>query len=281
MPVKITSDSTCDLSQAILEKYDIELLPIPVTLGERTGLDGVDVSPDDVCAYVAGSGMLPKTTAVNPAGYADFFRPWVEKGCDVVHFSLGAGFSSTYRNAVLAAEEFENVFVVDSANLSSGQGLLVVLGAELAAQGRSAEEIQAICTQTAPRVEASFVIDTLDFLYKGGRCSALAAFGANVLKIKPCIEVRDGLMTPAKKYRGRIDKVTLEYVDDRLLGRDDIDKSRIFVTHTQCPRETVEKVVARVKELAPDAGEILETDAGATVTTHCGPNTLGVLFIRK
>ena len=281
MKVKITSDSTCDLSRELLEKHDIALLRILITLGDRTGRDGVDITSDDICGYVETSGQLAKTSAVGIAEYGDFFRYWTQQGYSVVHFSLGAGFSSTYRNACLAAQELEHVFVVDSANLSTGQGLLVLLGAEMAEKGASAEEIYKTCTETAPRVEASFVIDSLDYLYKGGRCSALAAFGSNLLKIKPCIEVKNGLMEPTKKYRGRIDNVFLHYVEDRLSGREDIDKSRAFVTHTPCSKESVQKVIERVRELAPDFGEILETDAGATVTTHCGPNTLGVLFIRK
>lgn len=281
MKVKITSDSTCDLSLALLEKYDITLVPIPIALGDRLGRDGVDVTPDDICAYVEATGQLTKTSAVNIAEYGDFFRHWTAQGYSVVHFSLGAGFSSTHQNARIAAQELENVYVVDSANLSAGQGLLVLLGAEMAARGVPAAEIYATCTETAPRVEASFVIDSLDYLYKGGRCSALAAFGSNLLKIKPCIEVVNGAMEPTKKYRGPIESVMLHYVADRLAGRTDIDKHRVFVTHTQCSRASVERVIRRIRELAPDFEEILETDAGATVTTHCGPNTLGVLFIRK
>lgn len=280
MKVKITSDSTCDLSQALLSKHDIALVRIPISLGDRIGRDG-EITPEDIRAYAAATGALPKTSAVGIAEYGDVFRYWTEQGFSVVHFSLGAGFSSTYQNACLAAQELENVFVVDSANLSAGQGLLVMLGAEMAENGASAEEIYKTCTETAPRVEASFVIDSLDYLYKGGRCSALAAFGSNLLKIKPCIEVKNGVMLPTKKYRGRIENVFLQYAEDRLRGREDIDKTRVFVTHTQCEKESVEKVAARVRELAPDFREYLETDAGATVTTHCGPNTLGVLFIRK
>ena len=281
MRVKITSDSTCDLSPELLEKYDISLVRVPITLGDRTGRDGIDVSPDDICAYVESTGQLPKTSAVNIDEYGSYFRNWVEQGFSVVHFSLGSGFSSTHQNAFIAAQELENVFVVDSANLSAGQGLLVMLGAEMAMRGASAEEIYQKCTETAPRVEASFVIDSLDYLYKGGRCGALAVFGSNLLKIKPCIEIRSGVMEPTRKFRGPIEKVILHYVEERLSGREDIDKSRIFVTHTQCSRECVQSVIERVKALAPDFEEILETDAGATVTTHCGPNTLGILFIRR
>ena len=281
MKVKITSDSTCDLSPELLEKYGIDLLPIAVVLGDREGRDGVDVFPDDIYSYVAETGKLPKTCATNIAEYSDYFKSYTDRGYSVVHFCLGRGLSSTYNNARLAAEENDAVRVVDSANLSTGHGLLLLKGAEMAQRGCSADEIWKECTETAPRVEASFVIDSLDYLYKGGRCSALAALGANLLKIKPCIEVRDSVCVPGEKYRGKMDRVTMQYVEDRLTGRTDIDTSRIFVTHTRCPEELVNAVVARVRELVPDAGEILETTAGSTVTVHCGPNTLGVLFIRK
>ena len=175
----------------------------------------------------------------------------------------------------------ENVYVVDSENLSTGQGLLVLRAAELQKEGICAEEIYKTCTALAPFVEASFVLDDLEYLVKGGRCSGVAAFGANLLKLKPCIEVRAGVMEPSKKYRGKIQNVILDYVTDRLTGRDDLDKSRIFITHTRCDPEWVEAARKRVIELVPDFEEILETTAGATVTTHCGPSTLGVLYIRK
>jgi len=168
---------------------------------------------------------------------------------------------------------------VDSQNLSAGQGLLVMLGAEMAEKGCTPEAICEECAKTAPRVEASFVVDSLDYLYKGGRCSALAAFGGNLMQIKPCIEVVEGVMKPGKRYRGKIEHVMMKYTEDRLKGRSDIDSSRVFVTHTRCQDSAVQAVVQYVRELLPDAGEILETTAGATVTTHCGPNTLGVLFI--
>ena len=145
----------------------------------------------------------------------------------------------------------------------------------------SAKEIYEECTALTSKIEASFVVDSIDYLYKGGRCSALAAFGANLLKLKPCIEVKDGKMNPGKKYRGNISRVMLNYVEERLRGRDDIDKSRIFITHTKCSEEDVEAVRQKILEICPDFKEILETTAGCTVTTHCGPNTLGILFIRK
>ena len=175
----------------------------------------------------------------------------------------------------------DGVYVVDTRNLSTGSGLVVLRGAELAQQGKSAAEIKQACDAMTGKVEASFVVDSIDYLRKGGRCSAIAALGANLLKLKPCIEVLDGKMTPGKKYRGKIEKVILNYVTERLSGRDDIDKHRIFITHTRCDEEIVEQVRDLINEVSPGFEEILETTAGCTITSHCGPYTLGVLFIRK
>lgn len=281
MKVKIISDSTCDLSRELIEKYDIDILPLSVNLGEETRKDGVDVTPDDIYDFVERTGVLPKTSAPNISDFIDLFTKWHEQGYSIVHFNISADFSSSYHNACLAAEEVGDVYVVDSRNLSTGQGHVVLHGAELAAQGKSAAEIKESCEELATRVEASFVVDSIDYLYKGGRCSALAAFGANLLKLKPCIEVIDGKMTPSKKFRGKIDKVIMDYVDSKLKGRDDIIRHRIFITHTKCSEEIVERVRARILELCPEFDEIIETTAGCTVTSHCGPYTLGVLFIRK
>ena len=281
MKVKITSDSTCDLSPELVSQYDIGILPLLITFGEKTYRDGVDTTPEDIYRFVEETGSLPKTCALNTAEYEEFFRSWTEQGYALVHFCIGGRFSSTCQNACIAAAGMENVFVVDSENLSTGQGLLVLRAAELQQQGRSAKEIYEACTALAPYVEASFVLDDLEYLVKGGRCSGVAAFGANLLKLKPCIEVRSGTMEPTKKYRGKIQNVILEYVTDRLTGRDDLDKSRIFITHTRCEQEWVDAARNKVMELVPDFCEILDTTAGATVTTHCGPSTLGILFIRK
>lgn len=281
MKVKIISDSTCDLSADLLEKYDISITPLSVTCRDNSYKDGVDITPDDIYSYVAESGKLPKTSAINVSEYMEVFQQWRDKGYEVVHFNISSGFSSTYQNACIAAEEVGGVYVVDSGNLSTGQGLVVLHGAEMAEQGCDAKTIAEACTALVPQVEASFVVDSIDYLYKGGRCSALAALGANVLKLKPCIEVKDGKMSPGKKYRGKIEKVIMDYVTERLKDRADIDKHRIFITHTRCEESTINSVREKIKELAPDFEEILETTAGSTITTHCGPNTLGILFIRK
>lgn len=281
MNVKIISDSTCDLSPELLKKYDIAVIPLSINMEEKTGKDGIDVTPEDIYEFVAKSGKLPTTSAVNVADYAEVFKYWHDQGYSVVHFTISSEFSSTYQNACIAAENFNNVFVVDSRNLSTGQGLLVLHAAEMAQKGHNAMEIFEQCAKLAKKVEASFVIDSLNYLYKGGRCSAVSALGANLLRLKPCIEVIDGKMDVGKKYRGKFDKVILDYVTERLTGRDDIDKTRIFITHTKCQPEVIKAVEKKVREICPDFGEFLETTAGCTVTTHCGPNTLGILFIRK
>ncbi len=281
MKVKLISDSTCDLSPELVEKYDIEIIPLYVSMGEKTLSDGVEVVPEDIYSYVAENGVLPGTAAPNVGDYAKVFRKWHDEGYSIVHFNISGDFSSAYQNACVAAEEVGDTFVVDSRNLSSGQGHIVLYGAELAAKGASAEEIKKACDELAPRVEASFVVDSIDYLRKGGRCSAVAALGANLLRLKPCIEVIDGKMKPTKKYRGNIDKVIIDYVTDKLRGRADIDRHRIFVTHTKCSDDIVVQVKAKIKELYGEFDEVLETVAGCTVTSHCGPYTLGILFIRE
>ncbi len=280
MRIKIISDSTCDLSPELIKKYDIEILPLYVSIGDKNMLDGVEVTPDDIYDYVDKSGKLPSTSAPNLSDFLDLFRKWRSEGYEIVHFNISGDFSSSYRNACMAAEEVGGVYVVDSRNLSTGQGHVVLYGAELAAEGKSAEEILEACNNITSKVEASFVVDSIDYLHKGGRCSSVAALGANLLKLKPCIDVIDGKMTSGKKYRGKIDKVIIQYVEERLKGRDDIDTKRIFITHTKCDKEIVDAVRAKIKEFF-DFDEVLETTAGCTITSHCGPYTLGILFIRK
>lgn len=281
MLVKVTSDSTCDLSADIIERLNIGIIPLSVTLGESSFKDGTEMNVEDIYEYVDRTGNLPKTSAVNIEDYMETFQRYVDEGYEIVHINLSAEFSCTYQNACIAAREVGHVHVVDSRNLSTGQGLIVMKAAEMAAEGKSAEEIYQECLDVTARVEASFVIDSLDYLYKGGRCSGLAAFGANVLKLKPSIVVKDGMMTPEKKYRGAFDNVILRYVQDHLKDRDDIDYSRIFLTHTRCTEECINGVRTAIMKFAPEFKEIIETTAGSTITTHCGPNTLGILFVRK
>lgn len=278
--IVITGDSTCDLSPELRQRYNIDILPLGVTLGGKVYKDGADITPDDIYAHHDKTGELPKTTAANVDEFYNFFKKFADEGKTVIHFDISSGMSSTFNNARIAAEEFENIYAIDSANLSTGIGLLVVAAAEMVNEGLEAEEIVAKINDMVPKVDASFVIDNLEYLYKGGRCSALTAFGANMLKLKPCIEVKNGAMGVSKKYRGRYADVLKTYVSERLGDGNDIDNSRVFVTHAGCDEEVVKQVVEQVKE-AGIFKEVFLTRAGCTVSSHCGANTLGVLFIRK
>ena len=275
----IAADSTCDLSPELIEAYGIHIIPLGVTLGEAQYTDGVDIDPDFIYAHYEKTGELPKTSAVNLVDFEDYFARETAAGNAVVLFTISSDMSSTCNNARLAAEGFENVYVVDTRNLSTGGGLLVVTAAEMAAEGRSAAEIAETCRALAPCVDASFIIDSLEFLHKGGRCSALAAFGANMLSLKPCILVKEGKMGVGKKYRGKFGAVLPKYVSDRLGDASDVVGGHIFVTHAGCEPAIIDACVEAVKAIVPEA-KIHITRAGCTISSHCGRNTLGVLFIR-
>ena len=278
--VLIVSDSTSDLSPELIEKYGIKVLALGVTIGDKTYSDGIDINPDVIYENYEKTGQLPKTAAINIATFEDVFEEYTQEGYSVVLFTISSEMSSTYSNARLAAEDYENVFVVDTRNLSTGGGLLVLTAAEMAEAGKSAKEIADECTRLTDYVDASFVIDSLEFLHKGGRCSALAALGANLLQLKPCITVKGGKMGVNKKYRGKFATVLPQYIADRMGDASDINIDKVFVTHAGCETSIIESCVAKVKEIAPDAN-VMITRAGCTVSSHCGRNTLGVLFIRK
>ena len=278
--VIIASDSTTDLNAELVSRYGVRILPLSVDLGGKVYHDGVDVDPDMIYAHYEATGELPKTAAPNMADFVSFFETLTADGSEVVFFTISAEMSSTYNNARLAASECDGVYVVDTRNLSTGGGLLVVIAGEMAKQGKTASEIAEYCTAVAPRVSASFIVDDLEFLHKGGRCSAVAAFGANVLQLKPCISVHDGKMGVGKKYRGKFAAVLQKYITDQLGDGSGIELDRIFVTHAGCDEEIYNACVEQVASIAP-FGEILLTRAGCTISSHCGRNTLGVLFIRK
>lgn len=278
--ITISSDSTCDLSQELVDRYNIHILPMGVTLGDKMYRDGMDITPDQIYAHHEKTGQLPKTSAINMAESADFFAELTKDGSAVIHFTISSSMSATYNNARIAAEDFEDVYVVDAKNLSTGSGLLVLAAAEMAQEGMEAKEIAKKVSELADCVDASFVVDNLEYLAKGGRCSAIAAFGANLLQLKPCISVKNGAMGVGKKYRGKFEKTLLSYVADRLADAEDICLDRVFVTHAGCDADIVESVVNAVKGTLPFK-EVLVTRAGCTVSSHCGANTLGVLFIRK
>lgn len=276
----ITSDSTTDLGNALKERYGIETLPLGVILGGKTYTDGIDINPDFIYEHHRKTGELPKTTATNISDCANFFARLTKGGSTVIHFTISSDMSSTYNNARVAAEDFENVYVIDTKNLSTGGGLLVLAAAEMVKQGFDAETIVTKTKELVKNTDASFVIDNLEYLYKGGRCSAIAMMGANLLKLKPCIEVKNGKMVVAKKYRGNFADVLKQYTADRLADVDSIIPDRVFVTHAGCDEDIVNDIVNQVKETGIFK-EIFVTRAGCTVSSHCGANTLGVLFIRK
>ncbi len=279
--VKIFCDSTADLSQELIDRYDVCVLPLPVNLGDRTCLDGVDATPDDVYNYYETTGHLAKTSALNTTAYEEAWRPWVEKGYEIVHFSLGAGFSGTFNAARLAAEELEGVYPIDSASLSSGIALIIIEACELRDEGKSAKEIFEIMDVRKLKSQASFLVGVIEYLWKGGRCSSVAALGANVLSLKPRIDVVDGKMLSQKKYRGKIAKCFNAYADDLLKDRDDIKLDRIFVTHSGIDQEIIDAMIAKVKEHQPEVKEIILNRAGCTISCHCGPGTLGILYMYK
>lgn len=278
--IKITADSTCDLSPKILSDMDITLAPLNILVGDKTYRDGVDITPADIFRYVDAEGKSCKTAAVNTYEYECFFEELSAKYAAIIHICISSSFSSCYQNAILASKNFKNVFAIDSKNLSSGSGHVVYEAARMAKDGANAQDICRSLEKLIPRVDASFVIDRLDYLHKGGRCTGLEVLGAKMLQIRPCIEVIDGKMKVGKKYRGSFENCLRNYVQDRLRNDEDIDFSRVFVTHPMCSKKTVEIV----KELLYEYGrfeEIIETPAGCTVSSHCGPNTLGILYIRK
>lgn len=280
-PIKLIADSTCDISPELAEKYDIELHPFIVNLGEDSFQDGVNITTADLLNYYKTTGKLSKTAAAPPSEYEALFRTWSDKGYDILFFTISDDFSSAYENARIGAQDMDNVYIVESANLSTGILLEVLTAADMIAEGLSAKEIaDKIAAEIVPKVRVSFVIDTLEFLWKGGRCSGVAALGANLLKLKPCIEVVDGKMQVGKKYRGNIDKVIPQYIADRLALTPNVVRRRVFITHTFEDRKVVEAALKQVRKTKM-FDEVLETQAGCTVYTHCGPNTLGILYIEE
>lgn len=278
--IKITADSTCDLSPEIINAMDITLAPLHILVDGEEFSDGVDITPADLIRYVEKDGKICKTTSVNVYEYEKLFAEISDKYRAVIHICISSFFSSCYQNAILAAQKFDNVYVIDSKNLSSGSGHIVYDAALMARDGLEPEDICRMLEESIPRVDASFVINCLDYLHKGGRCSGLDAIGAKLLQIKPCIEVISGKMTVGKKYRGSFERCIEQYVKDKLQDKESIDYSRIFLTHCMCSEETVNKVKELIRYYA-DFEQIIETSAGCTIASHCGPSTLGILFKRN
>ena len=280
MNIKILSDSTCDLSDELLEKYNITMIPLTVIKDGKAYTDRTNITPDEIFAHVAAGGDLCSTTANNVGEYADAFEKYAPNYDGVIHINLGSGFSSCYQNACLAAEDFDNVRVIDSQNLSTGQGLVVLKACELAQTCTDLDDLKAQLDDYTQKVESSFLLDQLQYMVKGGRCSMVAALGANLLNLKPCIEVRGGKMSVVKKYRGSYAKCLASYVKDRLANRDDLDRKTLFVTSTTITDDCRAAAEAAVAEYSTFE-TVYRTTAGCAISCHCGPGTLGVLFVRK
>ena len=272
--IVITSDSTCDLSADLIAANDIRIMPLSVMLGGKTFRDGVNIAPADIFRYVDETGELPKTAAPSVEEYENFFRPFTDAGKTVIHFNISSKASGSHGFALAAAQKIggDRVYVVDSHALSTGQGLLVLKACDLRREGRAAAQIY----QTILSLRGKVLL----YLYKGGRCSTLSYYGAKVLSIHPMIDMKEGQLYPKKKYIGKMARCIRSYINDLAAAYPDYDKTRCFVTHSNADPELVELAKGMVRELF-DFDVILETVAGSIVTSHCGRNTLGVLFISK
>ena len=275
----LSADSTCDLDEELKERYHVNYFPLHINLNGKDYLDNVTITPEEIYQEYYDHKVLPKTAAVNVQEYIEHFRPWVEDGYEVIHVNLGHALSSSYQNCCLAAQELGHVHVIDSCNLSTGTGLTVVAAGKMIEEGLDAETIAEKLRGGTSRRHASFILDTLTFLSAGGRCSSVTAFGANMLKLKPCIQVdnRDGSMAGGKKYRGALDKVLVKYAKDELARYSDINTDLLFITHSGIPQDYIDLVKKTVEDTIPFK-EIHITKASCTISCHCGPNTLGILF---
>ena len=280
MKIIISSDSTCDLSPELIEAYDINIIPLSVSMDGKFYKDGLEITPLDIFRHVSSGGGMCSTAAVNVEEYIDIFTALRQKADAVIHFTISAQMSSCFQNASLAASELDQVYVIDAENLSTGIGQLVLEAAIMARQGVAAKDITDHLNQLKKKLDVSFVLDTLEYLYKGGRCSGVAALGANVLKLRPSILVRNGKMGVSKKYRGPFAKCMCEYIKDRLNAAGEVDLHRVFVTHSGLERPLVDQAVDTVRSLR-QFDEVCVTRAGCTISSHCGPGCIGVLFIRK
>lgn len=281
MSVQISADSTCDLSQELIDSYGLSISPLYIVKDGKSYKDGLEITPEDIFEYIDSGKGVCSTAAVSVGDYVEYFGRLLKTHDEVAHMTISSDMSSCFQNAMQAAEEYPGrVFPVDARNLSTGIGHLALTGVELAREGKGGAEIQRILNEKREKLDVSFVLDTLYYLHKGGRCSGVAALGANLLNLKPCIEVRGGKMGVGKKYRGNLQKCMIAYVNDRLAGRDDLDYRRIFITHTRLQPGIFEAVKEAVAATGPWE-EILETSAGCTISNHCGPGCLGVLYYHK
>ena len=279
--VKVISDSTSDLGRSLMDRYDVEMIPLHVYLGEEEYLDGVNISPDQIYKWADEHNTTPKTSAPNLEDVIGVFDSHLKAGDDLIVFTVSSSMSSSYNVCRLAVEELEaadRIKIIDSANLSTGVGLLVIEAAIMASKGQDLGAIEEQIQKYRPLVRASFVVDTLVYLYRGGRCSGLAALAGSALKIHPRIVVENGAMRSDRKYRGSLDKSILTYVQDMEEQLVRAKKDRVFITHSGCESHIVDQVRAYLSGLER-FDEIIETRAGGVISSHCGPATLGVLFI--
>lgn len=279
--VKIIADSTCDLSRELIEKYNIDILPLYIILGDKEYQDGRGISPDEIYKWSDANGVTPKTAACSLDEAIEIFRKYVDQGDEIVCFSISNEMSTTGNVMRMAAEEIgaaDKIAVVNSANLSTGIGLMVIEAATMAQNGCSKDEIAARIEKIRPRVRSSFVVDTLTFLHRGGRCSGAAALLGTTLKLHPRIAVEEGKMAPGKKYRGKMSHVIMTYVKDMEKDLMNAEPERVFITHSGCSEQDIAAVKTYLEGLGR-FGEILITRAGGVISSHCGPGTLGVLFI--
>ncbi len=281
--IRVIADSTCDLSKELVERYDIVIIPLYIILGDKEYIDGVNITPDKIYEWSDANNTTPKTSAVSMEDVVEVLKPFVEAGDEVIVFSIASGMSTTSNVMRLAVEELEaaeQVKIIDSANLSTGIGLQVIEAACMAREGKSLEEITSAIEVLKPRVRASFVVDKLTYLHRGGRCSGLAAMAGGMLKLHPRIVVKDGVMGADKKYRGKLNNVLLNYAKDLEESLLRAKKERVFITHSGCDAELVDSVREYLKSLNK-FDEIIETRAGGVISSHCGPGTLGVLYIEE
>lgn len=279
-PVMITADSTCDMSPELLERYKVRTVPLGIVIGQNHFHDGVDITPDDIYAYHNREGILPKTTAVSPEEYKSFFRKFTDSGYAVVHLNLSSRISSTHQNAILAAAELENVYPVDTLSLCTGMAMLVIKACEMRDRGVEAKVISGEVRGMIGLVRTSFILNNLEFLSKGGRCSSLTAIGANLLGIRPCIEMADGEMFVGKKYRGKLQSCYEKYAKCKITSSGDLDLDRVILSHSGVSSQSLDRIAGVIKENA-DFKEIHITRAGCTITSHCGPDTVAVIFMLK
>lgn len=278
--IKFTSDSTCDLPKSLLEANDIGICPIAILLGLDEYHDTVDVDAEKVIAYVKETGTLPKTAATSIGAYKEYFEQYTKDGYTVIHFCISSNSSSCYNNASMAAKEVPNVHVVDSLSLSTGQGIQILKAIKLREQGLSASQIVNEIEACRDKVQISFVVDKLDFLHKGGRCSSTAAVFSKILKIHPSIVMKDGSLGVDKKYMGNLIRACSQYVKDVADANKNYDDSICFVTHSPSDEAVINAVKEKVGEYF-NFSQVVDAPAGSTVTSHCGYNTIGIIFYNK